>query len=131
MAPIAAANPRAVMTEITNSVLQNNPNGLPNIFTAGALKTKLWRARCKANPMPKIPKTHQDVMEANLPDKLTKTMDGQPLLHLITWKDDIEAESVLLFLSDPGAEYLRRAPVWMMDGTFKTAPVPYKQVLTV
>ena len=92
MAPIAAANPRAVMTEISNSVLQNNPNRLPNFCTAGALKTKLWRARCKANPMSKIPKTHKDVMEANLPDKLTKTMDGQPFLHLITWKDDIKAK---------------------------------------
>ena len=44
-------------------------------------------------------------MDANLPDKLTRTMDGQEYLHIQTWSD--EGESVL---SDSGAEY----PGWRM-----------------
>ena len=128
MLPTSSVTPRLVMTNITNKVLEEAPNGLPSISSAGALKSKLWRAKNKLNPMPKLPHTHKDIMDIDFPEKLRTTKDGQDFLTLQSWVDENELSSILVFLSTPGAEILKRAPVWLMDGTFKTAPEPYKQV---
>jgi hypothetical protein len=40
----------------------------------------------------------------------------------------MELEAMMVFISDEGANVMRRAPVWMMDSTFFTAPKPYYQV---
>jgi len=35
---------------------------------------------------------------------------------------------MMILMSDVGADVMRRAPIWMMDGTFFSAPTPYYQV---
>jgi hypothetical protein len=38
---------------------------------------------------------------------------------------------MMVFMSKAGADVIRRAPVWMMGGTFYAAPKPFYQVSMV
>ena len=99
-----------ILSEVTNSLLAEPSGGLHGMRSAGAIKTKVWRARQKLNPMPKIPRNHQDIMEIpQLPDKLTKTKDGQSFLLAQCWTNDDQEKSLMVFLSDYGADILRNA----------------------
>jgi len=132
MAGNIANTPRSILTEVTNSFLAGSSSGLHGMQSAGAIKTKVWRARQKLNPMPKIPRNHQDIMEIQeLPDKITKTKDGQSFLLAQCWTNDDQEKSMMVFLSDYGASILRDAPTWLMDGTFKSAPTPFTQVYLI
>lgn len=129
MAGNVSNTPRSILSEVTNSLLAEPSGGLHGMRSAGAIKTKVWRARQKLNPMPKIPRNHQDIMEIpQLPDKLTKTKDGQSFLLAQCWTNDDHEKSMMVFLSDYGADILRNAPTWLMDGTFKSSPTPFTQV---
>ena len=54
---------RSILSEVTNSLLAETSGGLHGMRSAGAIKSKVWCARQKFNPMPKIPMNHQDIME--------------------------------------------------------------------
>ena len=67
-----------ILSEVTNSILAETSGELHGMRSAGAIKTKVWRAQQKFNPMPKIPRNHQDIMDIpQLPNKLTNTKDDQ------------------------------------------------------
>jgi hypothetical protein len=70
-------------------------------------------------------------MKAVIPGSLSNTADGSEFLILNSWINDLELESTMVFMSDAGADVMRRAPDWMMDGTFYTVPKPFYQVSTV
>lgn len=67
-------------------------------------------------------------MKTAIPPKLANTTDGNEFLILNSWTDDLELEEVMIFLSDVGANVMRRASIWMLDGTFFTALTAYNQV---
>ena len=67
--------PRSILSEVTNSLPAETSGGLHGMRSSGAIKTRVWRAQQKFNPMPKIPTNYQDIIE--IPNKLTKTKDGQ------------------------------------------------------
>ena len=54
--------------------------------------------------------------------------DGGPFLQLATWTTDAEDSTMLVFMSNHGADVLKNCPGWSCDGTFKTATTPFKQV---
>ena len=67
-----------ILSEVTNSILAETSGELHGMRSAGAIKTMVWRAQQKFNPMPKIPRNHQDIMDIpQLPNKLTNTTDYQ------------------------------------------------------
>jgi hypothetical protein len=68
------------------------------------------------------------MMKIAIPPELANTVDGKEFMILNSWTNDKELEAVMVFLSDVGADVMRRAPVCMSDGTFFTARTPYYQV---
>jgi hypothetical protein len=96
--------------------------------TTNALKLALYREKKKLNHLPPLPKKYQDVMKAVIPAFPSNTADGLEFLILNFWINDLELEAIMIFMSEAGADMMRRAPVRMTDGTFYTAPNPYYQV---
>jgi hypothetical protein len=47
-----------------------------------------------------------------------------------SWTNNTENESLMVFISNTGADILKTAPVWLMDGTYRISPVPFYQVIT-
>ena len=123
-------SPKSVLQEISTNVLSSTtPGCLASVSSAGGIKMALWRERNKVDPRPVIPKSHTEFMEINILAKFSTTADGDPFLLTREWFD--ETRSVCVFLSNFGADILRRHHVWCLDGTFKTTPVPYAQVLVL
>ncbi len=106
------------------------PNALYSMFTTNALKLALYREK-KLNPLPPLLKTYQDVTKAVIPASLSNTADGSEFLILNSRISDLELESMMVFMSEAGADVMRKAPVWMIDGIFYTTLKPFYQVSMV
>jgi len=128
-ASLPMTNNKMMMSEISKNLLSSShPNTHFSMSTTAALKMALYREKKKLNPLPPLPKTFQDVMNTVIPSSLTNTADGTEFMILNSWINDLEEEAMMIFMSDVGADVMRRAPIWMMDGTFFSAPTPYYQV---
>lgn len=82
------------------------------------------------DPRPELPRTFADIMKMDLPAKYTTTADGREFLVMNSWTNNTENESLMVFISNTGADILKTAPVWLMDGTYRISPVPFYQVIT-
>jgi len=61
-----------VLQQISANILaSSSPGLLSSTSSAGAVKIAHWRKKQKNNPRPKIPESHLDIMEEQIPDKLT------------------------------------------------------------
>ena len=98
-----------------------------------AIKVSLFREKNKVNPAPPIPKAGDfaSFMSITFPEKFAKTHDGAEFLRMKCWTNDDEDQAMLVFISDTGAHVLRTHKVWLLDGTFSTAPAPFSQVYVV
>jgi hypothetical protein len=128
-ASIPGTSTKAMVCEITNTLLSSSqPNTVYSMSSSSALKSALFREKKKANPLPPLPKSYADVIKTTIPSSLSSSADEKEFLILNSWTNENELESMMVFMSDVGADILRRAPIWMMDGTFRTAPSPFYQV---
>ena len=107
----------------------NVPGCIASVTSAGGIKMALWRERNAANPRPAIPSSHAEFMDQIIPDAYSKTADGEEFLLSREWVDD--SRSMCIFLSNFGADILRKHSTWCLDGTFKTCPLPFVQVLSL
>ena len=91
-------------------------------------------ARTKRNKQnyPPSPKTLGDV-DTNFPEWLGKTITGEKFLLYRGPIDDgnYRSPNVWTFVSNAGLRLLIDNGVWSVDGTFKVAPKPFYQVLTI
>lgn len=55
-------------------------------------------------------------------------MDGKPFLRRILNTDE---GTIVIFISDMQLQLLSKVEVWIMDGTFATAPRGFKQIFTI
>ena len=92
------------------------------------MKLALWREKKKLNPTPKLPKSYEDIIDSILPKEFTQTNDKGDFLILQSWTNEAKDGGLLVFLSDFGASILKRHSLWLLDGTFKSTPAPFKQV---
>ena len=77
LANVPAATTKAVLQQISTNILASSSPGIhSSTSSAGAIKMAPWRKKQKLNPLPKIPKSLDDNMAAQIPDKFTKTADG-------------------------------------------------------
>ena len=96
--------------------------------SAGTMKLALCREKKKLNSTPKLPKSYEDIIDSILPREFTQTNDKGDFLILQSWTNEAKDEGLLVFLSDFGASILKRHSLWLLDGTFKSTPAPFKQV---
>jgi hypothetical protein len=130
-ATLPGTSNKAMVNEIAHNILSSSlPNALYSMSTTSALKLALHREK-KLNPLPPLPKTYQDVMKPVIPASLSNTANGWEFFVLNSWINDLELEAMMVFMSETGADVMRRAPVWMMYGTFYIAPKPSYQVTMV
>ncbi len=69
-------------------------------------------------------------MKMDLPAKYTTTADGREFLDMNSWTNNTENESLMVFISNTGADILKTALAWLMDGTYRISLVPFYQVIT-
>ena len=134
MARIDGTSNARVLSEITANIQKSDtPNLICGMRSKNAIKVALFREKKKVNPAPPIPKSGDfaSFMSITFPEKFTKTNDGAEFLRLKSWTNESEDEALLVFLSDTGAHVLRTHELWLLDGTFATAPVPFAQVYIV
>ena len=87
------------------------PDALFSMGSDEAVKAALWREKKKLTSQPKLPKTYKEIMEMEIPDKYKNTADDSEFLAHHNWLNQDKKEAVLLFISDFGADILRRAEI--------------------
>ena len=68
-------------------------------------------------------------MNTDVPDKYTKAADGGEFLRYKDYVDSEESQPLVIFMSQWGADILKNHSTWLFDGTFKSAPNPFTQVI--
>ena len=134
MARIDGTSATKVLTEISTNIQKSaTPNLICGMRSKNAIKVALFREKKKVNPAPPIPKSGDfaSFMSITFPEKFAKTNDGSEFLRMKCWTNDNEDEAMLVFLSDTGAHVLRTRKVWLLDGTFATAPAPFTPIRAV
>ena len=137
-----ALKPRQAFENMANN-LNNTGEVVPIKYNT--LARGLNRAKTKALTRPKAPTTYMEVLE-RFPEDLKKMTNGSEFL-LYAGPSSGEAENaenirpvaranneqdlLLIFMAGDGAERLKLSKIWLCDGTFKTAPVPFLQVYIV
>ena len=129
-AGIHGAAPAAVLQEISSNMLGSSfPGQLSSASSSGAVRMSLWRQRQVLNPRPKLPSTHAHFMATEIPEKYIKTADGDEFLLLRDWTKEDQEKSMIVCLSGFGCDLLRSHSTWLMDGTFRSCPSPFYQVV--
>jgi hypothetical protein len=127
-ASLPTTTAKMALSDITNSLSSSsNPDALFGMSSSDAIKAALWREKNKQSHRPALPKTFRDLMKAEMLPEYTKTADGGEFLILRSWLNSEEKECLMVFLSDTGADILRRADTWLLDGTFRACPSPFYQ----
>ena len=95
----------------------------------------LWKTydQTKARYQYHKEKAAKDIGDAkeNLSDnsQYSKTIDNQQFLVYQSPPEEIQ--KTIIFMSSTGCEILKKSKQWGLDGSFKCAPKPYKQVITI
>ena len=124
--------PRRVISETLMGLSQEARAVVPK---RKALVQKIQRKRTKiAGGNEPLPTTRN----FELPDRFQRLMIGDIEYRFLQY-DDFEGEEehelpedrILIFSIEPCLDALRRSPNWMIDGTFKTCPSLFYQLLVI
>lgn len=115
--------PKVVVADCLTTASQHAIAALPPI---SILKRNIHNARRGKAKYPKLPMHRKDL---TIPDDLLRTQKGENfLLHDSGYG---HADRILIFGTENNLSLLRRAHLWLVDGTFKTAPRLFYQLYTV
>ena len=129
-AGVHGAKPATVLQEISHNMLSSNfPGQLNSASSSSSIRMKLWRQRQIVNPRPPLPTSFQDYMKTDVPDKFTKAADGGEFMVYKNFVDLELSQPLVMFVSQWAIDILRNHSTWLFDGTFKSAPKPFTQVL--
>jgi len=110
-------------SQIVQSVLRNvDIDVIPEVSSQKNLIQKLKRARRKV-----LPVEPQTLMDFNLGDEYKTTLSGADFYREIQTGDDL----ICLFANREHLRFLFRSNYWIMDGTFKTVPLLFRQLYTI
>ena len=119
-----ALPPRVILGDISNE-MAGQGHTLPK--SGNALIQTLQQARVKAGGHPNVPKTFDEVLTM-IPVEKKLTASGDRFLQFAGKVTDEDSPTMLIFMSPFGRELLKNSSNFFADGTFKTCPLPFKQV---
>ena len=90
----------------------------------------IQRARAKERSQPAVPIHYSDLFTA-FPPKYTTTADGHNFLLLKDYVSENSEDALVVFMSPFGQQLLQSSKVWLSDGTFWSAPPPFKQIYLI
>lgn len=112
-------------------VLQDVPNAvLAELPDRENIRKRIQRERLKE--MPANPRTIQELQE--IPEKFQVTSVGDAFLLYDTFNDDnynLQCGRIVIFSSSENLRALNKSRSWFVDGTFKTAPIVFFQLLVI
>ena len=108
----------------------DTPEKAALISSSKALEMRFERAKSKLNTYPKIPTTYPEMLVTH-PNVLKATYGGGRFLRHEGFITSSESEASWMYVSDSGVDQLIRTKVWCIDGTFSSAPLPFKQIVSV
>lgn len=111
--------PSQIIQRNEANISKSSSCALPNKKAASQI---IRRARRKE--MPKEPITLDDI---NIPDRLQK-VDGERFLGR---QVKFEENCVMLFATKSNLILLNKSQLWVMDGTFATCPILFKQIYSI
>ena len=120
------AKTRDLLSNVARELAEENEDLLAYSSTEKALQRRLARARVAKKKFPKLP-TSVDEVEASFPVDLTRTCAGRPFLR-VHGAVSFLGGAAWLFVSDEGLRLLLSSCIWLVDGTFKAAPMPAAQI---
>ena len=119
-----ALPPRVILGDISNELAAQG-HTLPK--SGNALIQTMQRARVKAGGHPNVPKTFDEVLTM-IPAEKKLTASGDCFLQYAGKVTDVDDPVMLIFMSPFGRELMKNSSNFFADGTFKTCPLPFKQV---
>ena len=125
---VHTATPRNFLSSITADL--DTPGKAALTASSKALEMRLQRGKDKVQKHPKTPKTFAEMEELH-PEKLKLTKSGHAFLRQEGLIPNSRTEAGWLYVSDSGLEQLIRCDTWTFDGTFSSAPSPFKQIFCV
>ena len=128
LASVNTSSTRTLVSSIASSL--DTPEKIAMISSNKALQMRFERGRQKLHKFPPIPRTFLE-MSASYPDFLRSTKGNTVFLRHEGCLEGSNYENSWLFVSDTGVDQLIRSKVWVMDGTFSSAPHPFRQVFCI
>ena len=115
-----------MLSNVARELAEENEDLLAYSSTDKALQRRLARAKVARKRFPKLP-TSVEEAEALYPADLATTCAGRPFLrkHGVV---SFLGGAAWLFISDEGLRLLLSSSIWLVDGTFKLAPLPSYQI---
>ena len=120
LAQISNDQPAQIITNVTATISREIQPCLPR---KDALRQQIKRAKraCDEEVEPTT------LNEFKLPGAYCTTLSGQPF-----GKDIPEGnERILIFATPENLKWLQEAKYWIMDGTFKTVPILFRQLYSI
>jgi len=128
---LASVNTSSTRSFVSSIAAQlDTPEKIAMISSSKALQMRFERARKKLHKFPPLPRTLVD-MAATYPDSLRSTKGNSVFLRHEGCVEGSNYENSWLFVSDVGVDQLIRSSVWVMDGTFASAPHPFRQIFCI
>ena len=115
-----------MLSNVARELAEENEDLLAYSSSEKALQRRLARAKVARRRFPKLP-TSVEEAEASFPLDLTKTCAGRPFLR-VHGVVSFLGGAAWLFVTDEGLQLLLSSSIWLVDGTFKSAPVPASQI---
>ena len=119
---------------IFQTAAQDSDLVVPANQSAFAKRTQ--RAKAKTGGMPPLPETFAEVVDL-LQDGLKVTPVGDPFFaYSGTVLDNVgdendEPQTMVVFVSPFGRDLLTSSKIWLSNGTFKSAPLPFHHIYVV
>lgn len=117
---------RAVVQDFCSQVDVELSSVLPSV---NSLMSNVNRTR-KADNISEIGKDPKCLTELLLNEDDIKTKSGEPFL-IYDHHKIIAKQRIIIFASSKALEFLSKATVWYMDGTFQAAPRLFYQLYTI
>jgi hypothetical protein len=126
-ATVGSCKRSEVINRVKTNILQSAlPEAQAELRKSHALGQAIQRERKKVLGISgTVPKTPDDILE-KLPDRFKTTSGGGPFLRHMEKVDN--NNMIMIFMSDYGKWVLSKSEQVFCDGTFDTAPPPFKQI---